>query len=176
MHAILGMAASHFELLTGENLQSVAIRHRILAIKGSNEALSHPRRTGSDADTLLASCYLIAFQSSYMKDGLQEFFRTVRGCSVVSSQLKAENLAMAFYLTPKDHFDIMEGRLMDLPVIQHELIEGAKSSLLALTSFLDRSSNLQFYQALLDCLEAAPRSSVQGKLKSKSKVSFKVTN
>lgn len=162
MHAILGMAASHFELLTGENLQSTAIQHRILAIKGSNQALSRPRRTGSDADALLASCYLIAFQSSYMEDGLQEFLRTIRGCSVISNQLKDENLPMAFFLTAKDHFDVMEERLISLPVIHEGLVAGAKRSLLAIKALCDRPSNTMFYEAILEAIEAAPRSSVQG--------------
>lgn len=162
MHAILGMAASHFELVTGENLSSSAIHHRILAIKGSNEAMSHPRRSGSEADALLASCYLLAFQSSYMKDGLQEFFRTIRGCSLVSDQLRAEKLPMSFYLTGKAHFEFMQQRLMDLPTIHEDLIAGAKRSLLVLTPELDRPANLKFYQGLLDTVEAAPRSSVQG--------------
>ena len=162
MHAILGMAASHFELVTGENLASSAIHHRILAIKGSNDAMSHPQRSGSEADALLASCYLLAFQSSYMKDGLSEFFRTIRGCILVSDQLRAEKLPMSFYISGKVHFNFMQERLLDLPVIHEELIAGAKESLLAVQPQLDRPSNLQFYQGLYDTVEAAPRSSLQG--------------
>ena len=156
------MAASHFELVTGENLASTAIHHRILAIKGSNEAMSHPRRSGSEADALLASCFLLAFQSSYMKDGLGEFFRTIRGCNLVSDQLRAEKLPMSFYMSGKVHFNFMQQRLDDLPVINEELIGGAKRSLLVIAPELDRPSNLGFYQGLLDTIEAAPRSSLKG--------------
>lgn len=162
MHAILGMAASHFELVTGENLSSSAIHHRILAIKGSNLAMSSPRRSGSEADALLGACYLLAFQSSYMRDGLFEFFRTVRGCSMVSEQLRAEKLPMSFYLSGKVHFQFMQPKLLDLPTINPELIDGAKRSLLALATELDRPANLSFYTALLSVVEAAGLSSVQG--------------
>lgn len=162
MHAILGMSASHFELVTGENLSSTALHHRILAIKGSNEAMSHPRRSGSEADALLASCYLLAFQSSYMQDGLSEFFRTIRGCILVSDQLRAEKLPMSFYISGKVHFNFMSQRLLDLPVIQEELVEGARQSLLVLEKELDREANVKFYRGLLETIEAAPISSMQG--------------
>ena len=162
MHAILGLSASHFELLTGEDLKATAIHHRVQAIKGSNAAISQTRRTGSDGDALLAACYCLTFQSSYMKDGLQEFFQMVRGCSLLSLQLKAESLPMAFFLTEKDHWSFMEERLFDLPTINEELVAGAERSLKALPPLFDRPSNLQFYQVVVDCVEAVKVSSVRG--------------
>jgi hypothetical protein len=163
MHAILGIAASHFELLTGIDFEATAIHHRIHAIKGLNAAISKKGRTGSDADALLASCYLLAFQSSYMKDGLEEFFQTVRGCSILSNQLRAENLPMEFFVTEEAHFQTMEERLMNLPVIHEDLIRGARMSLTALPPLFDRPVNLLFYQVILDVIEAARVSSIQGK-------------
>jgi hypothetical protein len=162
MHAILGLAASHFELLTGEDLKATAIHHRVQAIKGSNAAISQTRRTGSDGDALLAACYCLAFQSSYMEDGLQEFFQMVRGCSLLSLQLKAESLPMAFFLTEKDHWSFMEERLFDLPTIHEELVTGAEKSLKALPPLFDRPSHVQFYQVVIDCVEAVKVSSVRG--------------
>ncbi|PVH81305.1 hypothetical protein DL98DRAFT_624687 [Cadophora sp. DSE1049] len=161
MHAILGIAASHLELVTGMDLQTTAIYHRIHAIKGSNTAILTRRQTGSDADALLASCYLIAFQSSYIKDGLQEFFQTVRGCSILSNHLRAENIPMTFFLTEEDNFSFMEERLMNLSVLPGNLIEGAKNSLTAVLPLLDRPVNLLFYQVLFDVIKAAAISSVQ---------------
>ncbi|KAH9212354.1 hypothetical protein DL95DRAFT_304365 [Leptodontidium sp. 2 PMI_412] len=161
MHAILGIAASHLELVTGMDLQTTAIYHRIHAIKGSNTAILTRRQTGSDADALLASCYLIAFQSSYIKDGLQEFFQTVRGCSILSNHLRAENLPMTFFLTEEDDFSFMEERLINLSVLPRNLIEGAKNSLTAVLPLLDRPVNLLFYQVLFDVTKAAAISSVQ---------------
>jgi hypothetical protein len=162
MHAVLGMAASHLELITGTDLNAQAIHHRVLAIKGSNEAISRTQRTGSDGDALLASCYLLTFQSSYMIDGLQEFFQMVRGCSLLSVQLKNENLPMAFFLEEKDHFDIMQERLIDLPVINPELIESAEKSLLACLPILDSSICMQFHQVLMETLESLKLSSLRG--------------
>jgi hypothetical protein len=162
MHAVLGMAASHLELITGTDLSAQAIHHRVLAIKGSNEAISRPQRTGSDGDALLASCYLLTFQSSYMIDGLQEFFQMVRGCSLLSVQLKNENLPMAFFLEEKDHFDIMQERLVDLPIINLELVESAEKSLLACIPILDSSICMRFHQVLMEAVESLKLSSLRG--------------
>jgi len=162
MHAILGMAASHLELLTGESFGPIAVHHRLLAVQGSNAALSQKSRTGSDGDALLGSCYLLAFQASYMRDGLFEFFTMVRGCSILSNQLREEQLPMAFFLTEKDHFQFMEERLLDLPVISAELVEGAQTSLAAVQPLCTMASQADFYQLLDDCVEAIKMSSLRG--------------
>jgi Fungal specific transcription factor domain len=164
MHAILGMSASHLELLTEEPLGTIAIHHRLLAVQGSNAALSQKTRTGSDGDALLGSCYLLAFQASYMRDGLFEFFTMVRGCSLLSGQLREENLPMAFFLTEKDHFQFMEERLLDLPVISSELVEGAQTSLAMVKSLCCRPYQIDFHQLLDNCVEAVRLSSLRGKL------------
>ncbi|KAE9363312.1 hypothetical protein N431DRAFT_357806 [Stipitochalara longipes BDJ] len=165
MHAILGMSASHLELLTGESFGPIAVHHRLLAVQGSNAALSMKTRTGSDGDALLGSCYLLAFQASYMRDGLFEFFTMVRGCSLLSNQLREENLPMAFFLTEKDHFQFMEERLLDLPVISAELVEGAQTSLAAVQPLCVTPSQTEFYQLLDDCVEAIKLSSLRAYFK-----------
>ena len=161
MHAILGMAASHLELITGANLSDQAIRHRVLALKGSIEAISKNGRTGSDGDALLASCYLLAFQSSYMIDGVQEFFLMVRGCSLLNVQLKKENLPMAFFLEGKDHFTFMQEKLMDLPTINPGLVESAEKSLATCVLALDTSICMQFHQVLTETVESLKLSSLR---------------
>ena len=164
MHAILGMSASHFELVTGEQVSCSALHHRILAIKGSNEAMTSPRCSGADADALLAACYLLAFQSAYMRDGLSEFFRTVRGCGVVSDQLRADKLPMSFHMSNRVYVEFMEQRLLDLPTIDEELIDGARKSLDAVTPVLDFDINKLFHRGLLNVLDAAFVSSTQSNL------------
>ncbi len=162
MHAILGLAASHLELLTGADLSSAAMHHRVLAIKGSNSALQISNRTGSDGDALLAACYLLTFQSSYMKDGIHEFFTFVRGCSLLSNQLRDEKVPMAFFLTSSDHFSFMEKRLVDLPIINEELLDSAERSLVVLPPYFERPVHAIFHQSMIDCIEAVKISSLHG--------------
>ena len=172
MHAILGLAASHLELTTGADLRSAAIQHRVLAIKGSNAAISQPHRTGSDADALLASCYALTFQSAYMRDGLPEFFQMVRGCSLLSEQLKSEGVPMAFFLTEKDHFHYMEDKLLDLPVIDRELVDGAERSLDALRPLFNRPCHPHFYGLLVAVINALKVGSLGGGLFSQLQSSY----
>lgn len=165
MHAILGTAASHLELITGNDLSSVALHHRVRAIQGSSEALTQKDRAGSDGDALLAACYLLTFQSSYMKDGIPEFFQFVRGCTLVSNQLRAENLLMAFFLAAEDHFEFMEGRLSNLPVIDQDLLDGAEVSLNDLSAKLELPVQFTIFDLLVECIAALGTSSLQGVFK-----------
>jgi hypothetical protein len=162
MHAILALSASHLEALTGAPLSSTAMHHRILAIKGSNEAMSQVNRTGSDGDALLAACYLLTFQSIQMKEGIAEFFLFVRGCSLVSRQLKSEKLSMAFFLTEGDHWSFMEERLKNLPTISPEILDGAEQSLSALPTLLKEPVHLKFFHALVRCIHGVKSSSLNG--------------
>jgi hypothetical protein len=50
-----------------------------------------------------------------MKDGLQEFFQTIRGYSVLNNQLEAENLPMAFFLTKSLPFWIHRRKINKYP-------------------------------------------------------------
>jgi hypothetical protein len=162
MHAVLGMAASHLQVATGQNLHDIAMHHRVIAIRGSNEAISQTNRSGADGDALLAACYALTFQSTYMAEGLAEFFLFVRGCAVLSYQLKSESIPMAFFIEEKDHFAFMENRLHDLPVIISGLLDGAKISLTALPILFDRPGHVAFYKSLLQTVEAAMLSSQKG--------------
>ncbi|TVY81757.1 Sterol uptake control protein [Lachnellula suecica] len=165
MHAILGIAASHLQFVTGADLSCQALRHRILAIRGSNEAISRCRRTGSDGDALLASCYLLTFQSSYMVDGMKEFFQMLRGSTFLSVQFKHENLPMALFLAEKDHFEVMQERLIDLPTISLDLVESAEKSLALCLPFLDTLICLQFYEAVAETVESLKSSSLRSYFK-----------
>jgi hypothetical protein len=161
MHAILGMAASHIQLLTGAQLTAPALQHRTLAINGSNEAISRTIKTGSEGDALLACCFLLAFQSTYMADGLQDCFRLLRGCSLLDFQLRSQNLPMAFFLSRTCHFEVMKLRLTNLPVIDPAIIDSAERSLQALVPLIVEPVQSRAYQLLLEVIETLRFSSLK---------------
>ncbi len=167
MHAILAISASHLALLQGspiDELSPVALHHRILAIQGSNLALSSPTRTGSDADALLGASFLLLFQSSYMKDGVSEFFQFVRGCHLLDAELRKEKLPMAFLLHGSGHhFEIMKSRLTDLPVVDGGVLEGCETALTQLKACFERPVHRKYGVMLLECVKAARRSSLEGR-------------
>lgn len=157
MHAILGLAASHLQLTTGADFGSEAMHHRYLAIRGSNEAMSTVNHRNNNGDALLAACYLLAFQSSYMIDGMQEFFQTVRGCSQLNTHLIEDLLPLDceqyFRTTKTEHWGLVRQTLINLPIIDILLIESAQQSLSALFSILSTPVDLDFYARLVDCVD-----------------------
>src|SRR5271167_690673 len=117
MHAILALAAQHLTITAEADYAALALSHRLLAIKGLNEALSKTPRTGSDGDALLAACYALAFQSSYMSDGINEFLTLVRGINLVSIQLLVDRVDLSFTISPTRHEEYMGPRLDNLPLV-----------------------------------------------------------
>jgi hypothetical protein len=153
MHAILALAAQHLTITAEADYAGLALSHRLLAIKGFNEALCKTPRTGSDGDALLAACYALTFQSSYMSDGINEFLTLVRGCGLVSFQLLIDKVDLSFTISPTKHIEYMESRLDNLPTVDADLYDGAVVSLHALGLLCqDDTAHLSFHQVLQDCV------------------------
>ncbi|KAH8804929.1 hypothetical protein F5884DRAFT_797710 [Xylogone sp. PMI_703] len=164
MHAILGLAASHLELLTGADYHTSALSHRLKAIKGSNDAIVNGLQSGSDADALLATCYALTFQSAYMSDGLPDFLQMVRGCSILSNQLKMENLLMSFVKASQYHFEFIKNRVEGFPLIHPELVHGADISVQALCLLCDEEATRKMHQMLTSVVNALQVSSLSAYL------------
>ena len=162
MHAILGFAASHLELLTGVDLNTTAMYHRVQAIKGSAVALSNTNRSGDDGDALVASCYLLTFQSLYIEEGTVEFLHFIRGCSLVWNQLLYEKVPITFTLTPESWYEFMKPRLDALPDIHPELLEGAEKSLSDLRLILYKPVHTMFHGLFVGCITAVKQSARSG--------------
>jgi hypothetical protein len=165
MHAILGFAASHLELLTRVDLNTTAMYHRVQAIKGSAVALSQTNRSGDDGDALVASCYLLTFQSLYIKDdkeGIVEFLHFIRGCSLVWNQLLYEKVPITFYLTSESQYEFMKPRLVALPDIDPQLLESAEKSLSELRLILYKPVHTMFHGLFVGCITAVKQSALFG--------------
>ena len=77
---MLGLGASHLNLLSPARYTQAALRHRVIAIKCLNESLSRPRRSVADTDAAFAAILALTFQAAHMPDGLMDFFTMIRGC------------------------------------------------------------------------------------------------
>jgi hypothetical protein len=163
MHAMLGLAATCLAANTPAEYGSLALSHRLMAIKGLNEALSKAVWTRDDGDALLAACYALTFLSSYLKDGIFEFLTMVRGCGLLSLQLWNDNVDVSFSIRPDEHHEFMKSRLNNLPDIDTDLLQDSASSfntLLPLCEGLD--AHLSFYKLLRDCAETITVDSREG--------------
>ncbi|KAJ4306039.1 hypothetical protein N0V88_000834 [Collariella sp. IMI 366227] len=84
MHAMLGLGASHLGVYGG-NYSSDALSHRVTAIQYLNQALSTPPKSTAEADARFAAIMALAFQSSCMPDGMNEFLSMIKGCHVIAT-------------------------------------------------------------------------------------------
>lgn len=154
MHAILSLGASHLSRLTGSDYRKESLTHRGQAIAGLNHALSMPARHYGESDAMLAACYALTFQASYMGDGLADFITMVRGCALTTAKIKQEDVPTAFNLQPNWHFKVMAPRLANLPRVNHRLLETGIDALEEVRPFLADEVDVDFHQALIDVLDA----------------------
>jgi hypothetical protein len=148
MHAILSLGASHLSRLTGIDYRKESLTHRGLAIAGLNQALSQPAQTYGEGDAMLAACYALTFQASYMGDGLSDFITMVRGCALTTGKIRDEGVSTAFNLQPDWHFKVMAPRMTNLPQVNPILLEDAFEALETIRPYLTDETDLDFHQAL----------------------------
>lgn len=73
IHAILGASALHLSLISSDNYAREALSHRVTSIQALNSALSEPAASAAEADARFLTAFVLAYQSSYMPDGMYEF-------------------------------------------------------------------------------------------------------
>jgi hypothetical protein len=86
-HSIIGLAAQHLTLCTASDFSIQALDHRVSAIAALNGALSRACLSLNDADARFAAAIALTFQSSYMPDGMMDFFRMLRGWMAIQTTL-----------------------------------------------------------------------------------------
>lgn len=118
--------------------------------------------------TIQATLYLLTFQSCYIPDlsGFFELLHFFRGCSVLrNSHLldrQDKGVEMSFD-GDGDHWQKMEGRLVDLPKIPKHSIQDAKRSLNLVKDISQRSKiNIEFFGMLSGVVEQWEISSLSG--------------
>lgn len=164
MHALLGLGASHLTSISECDYHATAVKHRLLAIKGFNDALSVPSGKDLDDDALLGACYALSFQSTYMRDGAMpgEYLTMLRGCGPVTARVMRRKSKTYFALTPENHYKFMMPRLQNLLVIDADLSEAARASLETLEIMIGDGINRYFYTSLIDIVEGLKVGSLQG--------------
>ena len=164
MHAILSLGASHLSRLTGIDYRKESLTHRGQAIAGLNQALSQPAQHYGESDAMLAACYALTFQASYMGDGLADFITMVRGCALTTGKIRDEGAATAFNLQPDWHFKVMAPRLANLPRVNATLLEDGFDAIETVRPYLVTETDRDFQQALADVIGSLLQSPQSGYL------------
>src|SRR5262245_38814284 len=84
MHGILAMAGSHLDIFIETPTSNKPLLHRQKAIEGLEQAFTKWPPTSDEAHVMLATSYLLAFQSSYMPDGMLDHILCLRGTAMIS--------------------------------------------------------------------------------------------
>jgi Fungal specific transcription factor domain len=165
MHALLALGASHLTRVSPQSdYNTAAIVHRGKAIKGLNEALANTNRGYGESDTMLAACYALTFQASYMGDGMTDFITMVRGCALVTQQIKQDQSQTAFNLEQDIHVRLMATRMDQMPQLDPALLTPAIISTEELRPVLRTTMDHHFHSSLLSTLFALQDSSKAGYL------------
>jgi hypothetical protein len=77
-------------------LPSVAMTHRVKAIRALNSAIGKPLLSFAEGNAMLATCYALLFQSVLMRDGLVEYMTFIRGVIVVALHMGKRNMRFLF--------------------------------------------------------------------------------
>lgn len=162
MHALIALGASHLTRVSPQrDYSTMAIIRRGQAIKGLNDALAQANCSYGESDALLAACYALTFQASYMGDGMADFITMIRGCALVTTQIKESRSLTAFTLGPDMHLRVMEPRLSSLPQLDPTFLIPAIPSTQALLPFLSTPTDHAFHTGLLSVLHSLLHESPQ---------------
>ena len=165
MHAILGLGASHLNRMTPSSAyEKDALTHRGHAINGLNTCMAKSSHVYGEADAMLATCYALTFQSSYMSDGLSDFVIFVRGCALATGKIRDENVPTAFNLAPDRHHEFIRPRLPHLPRINPIHIQEGLDALDEIQTYLSQEAEHRFWASMRDVFLSLQRSPAAGYL------------
>ncbi len=117
MYALLALGASHLHTLTApthahdqhqhQTDTHKALTHRGRAISGLKRAFekqatqAQQSHSNAEYDAMLATCYVLAFESALVPNGRLDFATFVRGCAIVTEKIQDRGRESIFKL-PRD--------------------------------------------------------------------------
>ena len=90
MNAMLALAGSHLAIQVENPNNRLALRHRQDAIVGLEDAFARWPPSPDESHVMFAASFLLSLQCSYLNDGFLEHFISLRGCSLLSQIIVAE--------------------------------------------------------------------------------------
>lgn len=170
MHAVLASAGTHANLIYDNAESGVALYHRQNAIQGLNEALSRWPLQANEAHAMLATSFLLSFQSNFMPDGFVDHVMSVRGSHLLADMIRSHQLHGIFPTDKTLHDITLQLRLENFPVLDQDLLSNALLSLDSIAPLLDtldaRDIERDLYQTVVESVQritrASPRQLIPG--------------
>jgi hypothetical protein len=163
---MLALSASDIEATSKKpstELAQAAISHRILALKYFNSALSAGLHTFEEGNAMLATCWVLQYQSILIDEGLSEYLTFVRGCVLVPLHMAGQDLKFIFKnLLSDDEMEKIRPFLQDLPAVDSRSVDAACASLKSLGPLCDREAEKKTQERLLELARKFYLSSCDG--------------
>jgi hypothetical protein len=166
MHAMLGLSASD---LTAKGKQTSdlilsAMSHRVQAIKSLNGALLNGLNTFEEGNAMLATCYVLLFQSIHLDDGLSEYMFFIRGCVLIAQDMGCKRMKFLFHsLLGLGSLAQMDSSIKEYPEFRLEPVNAGCKSLQAFEHLCKKNYEKNFHHTLLKTARALYTSSRTGK-------------
>jgi hypothetical protein len=143
MHAILALAGSHIALQIENPNTKATLSHRHKAIIGLEEAFVRWPPQAEEAHIMLATSYLLCFQSSYIEDGFMEHILSLRGCALLSQLILSNGMKGPFAVQANMHTALMELKLTNFPPLDQELACEALQSIKGFKHLLTKAQPIE---------------------------------
>jgi hypothetical protein len=163
---MLALSASDIEATSSQHsseLAQSATFHRTLAIRSFNRALSAGMNNFEQGNAMLATCFILLYQSAMIDDGLAEYLTFVRGCVLIPIQMGGKHLKFLFQnILTEDEIEKSRPYLQDMPAVDLTSVDAAYASVEALAPLCEREQEKNMQRSLLELVRSFYISSSDG--------------
>jgi hypothetical protein len=142
-------------------LEQTALSYRVKAITSLNAAISNPILSMDQGNAMLATCYVLLFQSVLLEYGLIEYMSFIRGIVAVSIHMGTNGLEFLFANLFHQEKTIHDG-LKEVQLIDPTLARGACRSLEQFCPLVKNFREMEYYGYLLSAARDLFTSSADG--------------
>jgi hypothetical protein len=145
-----------------QQLQQTALSYRVKSITALNEAISRSNSSVAQGNAMLATCFVLLFQSVLLEDGLVEYMSFMRGIIAVCIHMGTRNVKFLF-ANMLEQTGIVQASLQEAPLINPELPRGACRSLERFATLIENPREIEYFECLLSMARNLFTSSADGK-------------
>jgi hypothetical protein len=136
---------------TGDRLQltSTALAHRVQAISALSNAITSGIDCFEQGNAILATCFVLLFQSTLVDDGLVEYITFIRGTIAVGIQMGSKRMKFLFQnLFDDESLKQLDSAISASPLIRSEVVESACRSFEQLQHLCQSKIEIEVYTIL----------------------------
>lgn len=158
------LAAGKEQTPDGSQLTSVALAHRVKAISALNDAITVGIHRFEQGNAMLATCFVLLFQSTLIDDGLVEYMTFIRGTIAVGIQMGCKRMKFLFdNLFGDQSFKQVAEAISATALIKPEVVAAACRSFERFSHMCQSKIEVEVYTILFGIARSLTSSSRDGK-------------